>query len=158
MELTIRSRWGGRVLYEGEYETLKAAVEAADLRCAYLRDADLRDAYLRGADLRGIRDDFRSVLAAAPAEVPGLLAALREGRIDGTAYEGQCACLVGTIAKVRGCKYTEIPGLAPDVARPAERWFLALTPGRHPENDPIAKITAEWIEEWLAEQPVAAKA
>ena len=48
----------GDVLFSGEFDSLKACVEAAVsagavLRGADLRDADLRDAVLRGAVLRG---------------------------------------------------------------------------------------------------------
>ena len=58
MQCTIRDRWTGRVLTEGEFDDLRACVvakarEGADLRGADLRGADLRGAYLRGADLRG---------------------------------------------------------------------------------------------------------
>ncbi len=86
---------------------------------------------------------------AAPAEVSGLLAALREGRINGSTYEGECACLVGTIAKVRGCKYRDLAGIRPDPERPAERWFLAIERGDTPERSQVAKITEGWIVEWL---------
>ena len=43
----------GEVIYSGEHETVKGAVEAAYLRGAGLSDADLRGANLSGADLRG---------------------------------------------------------------------------------------------------------
>jgi hypothetical protein len=43
------------------------------------------------------------VLSAAPAEVPTLLAKVRAGEVDGSVYEGVCACLLGTIANARGC-------------------------------------------------------
>lgn len=151
---TIRHRWEDRTLFEGEYASLRDAVVAAVGARADLSDADLRD-----ADLRGIRDDLYAVLAAAPAEVPGLLVALREGRIDGTAYEGECACLVGTIANLRHCDAYDLQGvLHPDSSRPAEKWFLAIVPGNTPENHPVAKIPAEWIEAWLVEHPPVAEA
>jgi len=129
-----------------------ADLSGANLSGADLRGADLRWANLREADLSDTRDDLREVLAASPAEVPGLLAALRDGRIDGSVYSGECACLVGTLANLRGCSYMAIPGLTPDADRPAERWFLAITPGRTPDNDPVAAITEGWIAEWLSEQ------
>ena len=55
--IEIKSRWNGEVLYSGEHENLKEAVEAAVKPCvslagANLRGADLRDANLSGANLR----------------------------------------------------------------------------------------------------------
>jgi len=129
---------------------------------AYLSDANLSranlsDADLSRANLSPIRDDLYKVLASAPAEVPGLLLALREGRVDGSTYHGSCACLVGTLANVRGCSYGEL-GFEPDSSRPAERWFLAITEGSTPDKNPVAKITEGWIVDWLANGPAAKSA
>jgi hypothetical protein len=133
------------------YANLRYAnLYGADLCGADLGRADLDGANLRSADLGAIRADLRSVLDVSPAEVPGLLAALREGRVNGTAYSGECACLVGTIANVRGCAYDAIPDLRPDASRPAERWFLAIATGDAPETSQVVSITVEWVEDWLA--------
>jgi hypothetical protein len=126
-----------------------ANLRGADLRGADLRNADLTGADLRGADLMPIRDDIWAVLSSAPSEVPGLLAALREGRVNGSTYIGECCCLVGTLAKVRGCAYDHIPGLTPDGSRPAERFFLAIKQGDTPENSQFAKLAYDWISDWL---------
>ena len=126
-----------------------AVLRGADLTGADLTDADLRGADLRGADLTPIRDDLWAVLSAAPAEVSGLLAAIHEGRIDGSAYTGTCACLVGTIANIRGCEYTALSGLSANSGRPAERFFLALRPGDTPATSQTASLAADWIAEWL---------
>jgi len=145
-----------------------ANLSDADLHGADLRDADLRDADLHGADLTPVRDDFWAVLSSAPAEVMGLRTALVEGRVAGSNYEGECACLVGTIANLRGCEYTKIPNLVPDSRRPAEVWFLMIGKGATPENNAAAKQAVAWIDAWpplafiapppikqTAEQPVA---
>jgi hypothetical protein len=124
-------------------ETLRGA----NLERANLEGANLRGANLEEANLEPIRSDLHSVLDSAPQEVTGLLAALRAGKIDGSTYEGDCACLVGTIANVRGCSYKI---LAPDHSRPAERWFLAIRTGDTPASSQIARITESWIQEWLA--------
>lgn len=58
----------------------------------------------------------------------------------------ECACLVGTLAKARGC---EVRDLKPDAARPAERFALAIKAGDTPETNQVSDIVAEWIEEWL---------
>ena len=62
MKITIKARFSDAILFEGEYESIRHAVESAiksnhnlygaDLRGANLCGADLRDADLRGADLR----------------------------------------------------------------------------------------------------------
>jgi hypothetical protein len=108
--------------------------------------------------LDNIEADLRLVLTLARSEVDGLLAKLRAGQVDGSCYEGSCSCLLGTIATERHCAYTDIPGLAPNSSRPAERWFLGIKPGDTPENSQIAKITEEWIEKFLAENPVETEA
>ncbi len=130
-----------------------AHLTGAHLRGADLRGADLRGAVLTGADLAAIKEDLYRVLSASPNEVEGLLTTLREGRIDGSTYEGACACLVGTIANVKGCDYRAVPGIKPDSNRPAERWFLAIRKGDTPPNSPAASITEGWIVEWLATRP-----
>jgi hypothetical protein len=127
-----------------------ADLTRADLTRAYLAGADLAGANLTRADLDAIKKDFFEVLSVTPAEVPFLRKTLVTGRIAGTAYEGECRCLVGTIAEAKGCDYRNIPGLIPDASRPAERWFLAIRRGRTPENHPVAAITLGWIDEFLA--------
>ncbi len=122
----------------------------ADICGANLRGADLRGAYLRDADLSIIRDDLWAVLSASPAEVEGLRQSIIDGKIDGSTYEGPCACLVGTIANVRHCKYNLIPSLTPNSSRPAERFFLAIKPGDTPENSQFSKLALKWVDQWLA--------
>lgn len=92
---------------------------------------------LTGADLTGFRDDLWAVLSAAPREAQYVLDALRAGKVNGSAYEGDCACLVGTIANAKGCHYTAVPNLAPDAKRLAEAWFMQIAPGQTPENHPL---------------------
>jgi hypothetical protein len=89
------------------------------------------------------------VLSCAPAEAKGLRDAIMEGRIDGSQYEGECACLVGTIANVKHCKYNAIPNLVPNSNRPSERFFLAIKKGDKPETNPASKIALEWTDIWL---------
>jgi hypothetical protein len=127
-----------------------ARLVRARLDGARLVRASLDGARLDGADLDPIRDDIYEVLSHARNEVPGLLAALREGRVNGSLYEGPCACLLGTIANVRGCDYSSLPDLIPDASRPAECWFMGVGEGDTPENSQVSRITVGWIEEWLA--------
>jgi Pentapeptide repeats (8 copies) len=134
-----------------------ANLSGADLSGADLSGADLSGAYLYGANLSGadlskIRADFFEVLDAAPFEVGMLRIALEEGWVDGSTYSGECACLVGTIAKARLCSDVNmLEGLKPDANRPAERWFVAIKPGL-PITYPVVEITLKWIDEWIAER------
>lgn len=133
---------------------LNAIAKGARLVNASLDGASLDGASLRTADLVRIKDDFFSVLDAAADEVPALLEALRAGHINGSAYEGECACLKGTIAKARGVSYKAMEGpLAPNVNTPAEAWFLGIQKNYKPDNSQVAAITEEWILEWQAKHP-----
>ena len=133
------------------------AIPSVNLYCAECcpAETDLSGADLSRADLTPIRDDFWAVLCSAPKEVPALRAALVEGRIDGSTYSGECACLVGTIAKARDCNEFQIPGLAPNAHRPAERFFLSIDPGDTPDNSQFAKLAVEWIDDFTARMTAA---
>jgi uncharacterized protein YjbI with pentapeptide repeats len=135
---------------------LRAAdLRAADLRAADLREADLRAADLSEADLSDVRDDLWAVLSGAPAEVEGLRAAIAEGRINGSSYEGECACLVGTLANVCHTRYTTLRFVRHNSNRPAERFFMAIKKGDTPETNGVSRIVLEWVDQWLANMKAA---
>src|SRR5438552_2628027 len=123
----ILNRWTNACIWESEHETVKEALEmavrsGANLDGANLDGANLDGANRDGANLTPIRDDLWAVLSAAPREAEGLRAALIAGRVEGSAYEGECACLVGTIANVRDVNYLDLGLLQPNSNRAAERW------------------------------------
>jgi hypothetical protein len=126
----------------------RANLSRANLSRANLSRADLSGANLSWADLSSIKLDVWDVLLRAPNEIGGLLAALREGRVNGNVYEGDCACLVGTIANVAHKSYLSLDFIKPNGARPAERWFLAINKGDTPETSAVCKVTVDWIEEF----------
>lgn len=151
--IEIKHRWNGKALYTAESaQDVRAALEeavkkGAYLQGAYLRDADLQGAYLRGADLRGdvssprhplhaFRADYWSILDQAPGEVAGLREAIVNGRINGSVYnDGECGCLNGTIAILRDCDLEELrsqTGIVADGSRPAEQWFIDIRKGDKP--------------------------
>lgn len=147
-----------------------ADLTGSDFRCANLTGSDFRGGDFLGADFSGadfsgaqvsganlsaadwtpIRDDIWSVLSSAPAEVPALINALKNGRVDGSTYEGYCACLIGTIANTKGCSFREVAGIKPNPTRPAERFFLGIKKGDTPETNQFSKMALEWSEDWLA--------
>jgi uncharacterized protein YjbI with pentapeptide repeats len=132
-----------------------ADLRYADLSCADLSSANLRYANLRYADLsyanyEDIYKDFMAKLALQKDEVIGLLKSVVDGKIDGSTYTGECACFVGTIAKVKGVNYESL-NIKPGSESPTERFFLAIKKGDTPENNQISEIVACWIIEFLME-------
>ena len=167
-------------------DLIGADLRGADLRGAYLRDADLRDAYLeganlegaylrgadlrgadlrggylrdadlRGADLRDIKSDFFDRLTAAKQEVQGLYDYLIRGKINGSCYEGICACFCGTIANLRKENYENLSiDLKPDSDSPTEKWFLSIHKGDTEVSNQVVKITAEWMREFMQANDIA---
>jgi uncharacterized protein YjbI with pentapeptide repeats len=129
-----------------------ADLSSADLSGANLSRADLSRANLYGANLRSVRADFYDVLAWAPTEVPALIDAIKNGRVDGSTYQGACACLVGTIANVRGVSYDT---LEHDSGRPIEVFFGSIRKGDTPDTNQFSAIATEWAEAWLANMQAA---
>jgi len=122
-----------------------ADLRDADLRDADLRDADLRDADLRDADLRSFKADFWMILFMARHEVPALITALRDGRVDGSTYTGECACLVGTLENAGA---TSLPHVS---SSPAEQWFAMIRKGDKPGDDSGGGFASAKALEWALE-------
>lgn len=148
----LSSADGRRLILDGanlvDASLVGASLDGASLVRASLVGARLDGASLVGASLDAIRDDIYRVLGEAPDEVPYLLLALRTGQIDGSTYEGECACLVGTLQRACGTRRT----VTRDGNRPAERWFLAIRPGDTPARSQIARITEGWVVAWLGQR------
>ena len=130
----------GSVIYESEKTTVKEAVV----------DANLCGANLRGADLKKLPQDYINqcsrdilfILEHLKSEVPGLKQALIEGRVDGSQYEGDRACLIGTLANVDGGmkKVCEaIPYYDKGTHNMGESFFLNIREGDTPKNNSFAK-------------------
>ena len=129
----------------------RAYLAGADLAGAELAGADLARANLAGADLRSFKADMWLTLSQNKSEVVGLIKALKEGRVDGSQYEGECACLVGTLANVKHVSHTTIEHNSDN---PAERWFLMIKKGDKPGDATgggfAAQKALEWAEEFCA--------
>ncbi len=138
------------------YANLSSAdLRYADLRYADLSSADLRYADLSSADHKEIKEDFFKRLDLAKSEVGGLYDFIIRGKINGTAYQGECACFVGTIANLRRENYEQLTcQLKPDADSLTERWFLVFEPGITPDWHPVAKITKEWMDQYMTKNEI----
>ena len=160
----VRNRWTGAVQFTAEIivtpdmlPSVKlglavkwarkngADLSGADLSGAYLRGAYLRGADLRDADLRSVKADFFMILAMGHTEVPHLIKALREGRVDGSTYEGECACLVGTLENGGAS------GVPHQSDSPAEQWFWPIRKGTKPGDDSEGGFRSAKALEWALE-------
>jgi hypothetical protein len=117
---------------------------------ANLIGVNLSYANLNGADLSEIKADYLAVLSVAKHEVTELYEALLSGKIDGSAYTGECACLVGTIANIRHENHKELGiDLHPNPSRSAEKWFLNIRKGDTPDNNAVSAIVKDWTLEFM---------
>jgi hypothetical protein len=112
-------------------------------------------------DLAAVKADFLSVVSKLPGEVPYLRLALIEGRIDGSVYYGECACLKGTLAgKAAGPLFNHIDspsafialayGIKCNIAESqAEQFFWHIQEGDTPATNPYSAVVLEWLDEFL---------
>ena len=85
------------------------------------------------------------ILTMARREVPALITALREGRVDGSTYSGTCACLVGSLENAGAS------GLPHNANSPAESWFIPIRKGDTPESDNEGGFRSKLALEWALE-------
>ncbi len=176
--MKILNRWNDEVIFEDALETMRETVtnanlSGANLSGANLRNANLRNANLSGADLSGanlrganlepIKIDFFVVLLHGLPEIEFLKQNIISGNIDGSTYDGECACLSGTLyngatlhdgemepvvkQKILSCR---------DASRPIEVFFAGIYPGDTPETSQFSKLALEWLEEFeglIAQKP-----
>ena len=153
VKLGLAVRWGR----QNNADLSHANLNGADLRGANLSDANLSHAYLNGANLNGadlrganlsdanLRSfiaDLWMILSMARLEVPALVAALRNGQVDGWTYSGDCACLVGTLENAGA---VNIPH---EASSPAEQWFAMIRKGDKPGDDSGGGFAAGKALEW----------
>jgi hypothetical protein len=120
------------------------------------------------------RDDILSFVEKNPDQIPGLLSALIEGRVNGRDYFGECSCLLGTIASLKlghtatkldipdqfkdseGFKsgFLELVGRTPRESSYAESWFYEITPGDTPKNNPYSCLAVKWIATYAEEKGI----
>ena len=125
-------------------------LRGTDLRGTNLQGANLRGANLRGTDLKNLPQDFINqcsrdilfILGCLKSEVPALRKMLVEGKVDGTQYEGECACLLGSLANADGgmekvC--AAIPFYEKGTHNMGETFFLNIRKGDTPETNSFAK-------------------
>ena len=136
-----------------------ADLRSADLRSANLCSANLRSADLRSADLKDIINlpqsyinqcsrDILFIFRSLKKELPFLKEKLLAGEIDGTQYEGKCACLIGTLAKANG----EINKVCQTITfydkglhNFGEQWFYQIKKYDTPDNNFFAKHVLKLI-------------
>ena len=82
------------------------------------------------------------ILALGHREVPALVAALRGGKVNGSTYTGECACLVGTLENAGA---TDLPHMAHS---PAEMWFAPIREGTKPGDNNEGGFRAAKALEW----------
>ena len=144
-----------------------AEVKTALLECTKDEDCDVRqqafaalgplakdDAEVKTAldlALSMVRADVFAVMSKSPQEVPALRLALKNGKVDGSTYNGECGCLLATLATARGCRFDQIPGVIPNSERPSEEFYKLIHPGDTPETNWAADFAHRWAEEFERE-------
>jgi hypothetical protein len=85
------------------------------------------------------------ILSHLKSEVPYLKEKLISGQVDGTQYEGECACLVGSLGKTKGVNAvcSSIPFYSKGLHNLGEQFFWQIRKGDTPENSEFSKVAVE---------------
>ncbi|NNE30800.1 MAG: hypothetical protein HKN40_00370 [Winogradskyella sp.] len=148
--IEIKNRWSGVTIFSHEIENnnFRLTLLEAIKKGADLSSADLSSANLSSADLSSIKNDYWVLLLNAIPEVKNLKKAIKYGKINGSTYEGECACLCGTLEKSTDNKLARRIYDLRDSGRPIERFFLGINKGDTPENSQFSKLALDWLLEF----------
>jgi hypothetical protein len=114
-------------------------------------------------DLAAVKRDFLSIIRKVPGEVPYLRLALIEGRIDGSVYYGDCACLKGTLARKafgdtfkttsQAVGYMQVAlGIRCGITdSQAEQFFYHIQEGDTPATNPYSAVVLDLLDEFLVD-------
>jgi len=88
------------------------------------------------------------------AELPQLREKLMKGKINGSQYNGSCACLIGSLANIKDIKpkafcKSLLPYYDMGLHNPGEQWFYQIHSGDTPKNNFFAKHAVKLIDEVL---------
>jgi hypothetical protein len=94
-----------------------------------------------------------------PERVPGLLEAVREGRITGQSILGRCRCVLGQLSHeygdpedhrkaVAAFAFRPVDGMGSAEHAPIERFVWSVGPGHTPADSPVMAHLERWIMEW----------
>jgi hypothetical protein len=148
--LDVRNSWIDAI------HTIGATIERLDARRSWVGVIYTNDAKIKTLDANGAsfvanaRENYFCILAKARSYVPALIEALEAGRINGSVYAGECACLAGTPEQERGCDHNRI--VFRDYHPPAERMFFAIGPGMTPDRNSVARQAVAWAREFMAQE------
>src|SRR5690606_17304135 len=101
-----------------------------------------------------IKEDFYKVLEPLKPEIPEFYKHLLDGKIDGSTYHGECACLVGTFANIKRISTDQLV-VKPDSSRPIERFFLSIRKGDTPDNNQVSAVVRDWLVEFCKQHEIA---
>jgi hypothetical protein len=154
-----------------------ANLSSANLSFANLSSANLSFANLSSANLRFAKNipqsyinicsrDMLFVFEHLKSELPFLRKALIDGKVNGTQYAGDCACLIGTLAKAKNITTPDdiekkicplIPFYDMGLHNPGEQWFWQIREGDTPDKSFFAKHAVELIDSVLKTATVVRK-
>ena len=161
-EISIRLGAAVQLAVKAGTNLYGANLYGANLVRANLVRANLVRANLEDANLGNSLERFKQDFIAEVLKLPNELEALREfivaGKIDGSTYSGECACLAGSFAKLKGIDKITSGGeisengcaFRANSASPREQWFMMIKPGDVPEKSFAARMALGWLDEAIS--------
>ena len=131
-----------------------ANLRGCNLRGCNLQSADLRGAYLDNSQIETLFfKDLRYVLLHQPTkEIESLLVKIKEGKINGTQYVGDCCCLIGSLGDDKAVSL--IPHYEKGIHNPSEQLFYQIREGDTPDNNKFSKYAHNFIVDFLKEREI----
>jgi uncharacterized protein YjbI with pentapeptide repeats len=121
-----------------------AGLSGTDLTGASLRGIDWTDVDIAAADWSAVRRQLAGLLSMLlSVEGPALLDAMRKGKIDGSDEKA------GILATLAGIRKFDLP-IDALTMQSVERMCSGIKKGDAPATNPLSRLLADWIEEWLA--------